>query len=77
MNDNSVGVLLEDVQDKLQRLAESISNVHHDIQYLKTTTAKIPELADDVRVIKAAVTDQSRQYNEIDRRVANLETIAS
>ena len=58
MRDSEVGALLENIESKLDRLAESIADVPADVRHLKTDVAKLQE---DVTAIKAAVTDQSGQ----------------
>lgn len=80
MKDNDFGVLLEDIDDKLQRAAEGIATIHADIRQLKTTTSAIPEIQTNVRTIKSVVTDQSRelkdqsdQLNTLEHRLSALE----
>jgi len=61
MQDNHVGVLLEDIQDKLQGLAESMSVMQQDITAMKPQVALIPQIDANVQTVKAVQVDQGRQ----------------
>ena len=64
MQDNHVGVLLEDIQGKLQGLAESMSVMQQDIATMKPQVALIPQIAADVQTLKAVQTDQGQELRD-------------
>ena len=72
-DDNHTGFLLEDIQNKLQQLAESLATVPLDVAELKVN---VSELKSDVRVIKATVTDQSHHVQDHEDRLLHLEGTA-
>jgi len=49
------------VDDNQRRLAEGMSLLQSDVAHVKTDLAHLTELSADIKTIKAAVTDQSRQ----------------
>jgi hypothetical protein len=73
MHDNHTDVLLEDINSKLERLAEAMGAFRDDVTSLKGTAAPIPTIQRDVQTIKAVVTDQSKAVKALDHRVSALE----
>ncbi len=73
MSDDYTGVLLEKIQDQLQRLAEAMADVPTKVDDIDQ---RLREVESDVKVIKAAVTDQSRQLQEQSQRLNTLESHA-
>ena len=73
MQDDHVGVLLEDIQSKLQGLAESASVLARDMHEVKQTIAPIPQMASDIAAMKAALTDHSTQLADHENRLQTLE----
>lgn len=71
MKDDYSGVLLEDIRDQLQKFAEAMSGVPKDVARLKEDML---EVKDNIKAIKAAVTDQSRQLGNHETRISSLET---
>ncbi len=69
MSDDYTGVLLEKIQDQLQRLAEAMADVPTKVDDIDQ---RLREVESDVKVIKAAVTDQSRQLQEQSQRLNTL-----
>jgi len=67
-------VLLEDIDDKLQHLAEGMSLLQTDVAQVKKGVARLSELPADIKTIKAAVTDQSRQLRRHDQILGDHET---
>lgn len=63
--------LLEDINDKLDHLAEGMSVLSDGIQEVRRVVADVPEIKDDIKAIKAAVTDQSRQLSKVEHQVAD------
>ena len=72
--DNYTDVLLEDINAKFDAIMEIV-------QPLVSLPADVREIKEDVsatkadlRIVKAAVTDQSHQLNDHERRILALET---
>lgn len=74
MKDNHFGVLLEDIQSKLEGIAEDVTGLHSKIDQVNTRLIKVEESANLIAAIKAAVTDQTHQLTDHEVRVAKLET---
>jgi chromosome segregation ATPase len=72
MKDDYTGALLEDIQDRIKKFAEAMSDVPGDVAQLKTDVA---ELKDDVKVITAAVKDQTGQLDDHEERITTLEAV--
>jgi len=72
-DDRHDGVLLEDINDKLQHLAEGVSVLLEGNQEIRKVVDRIPAIEDNVKAIKAAVTDQSRQLNSVEHQVGEHE----
>lgn len=75
-NDNYMGMLLEQIRDEVKAVHELVVNqpTRHEFNELKEDTRKIQ---DDVRVIKAATTDQSKQLYDHEQRITHLEADAA
>ena len=74
MNDKPYeGAVLEDINEKLQRLAEGVFALVEDNREIKKVIADLPEMKDDIKAIKAAVTDQTRDLQRLDQQVDNHE----
>jgi len=74
------GVLLENMQGQLVRFAEAMGNVPAQVQQL---TEDVTDLKSDMKVVKAAVTDTSREQKRHgvklgnhERRIRHLEQAA-
>jgi len=72
-NDNHEGAVLEDINEKLQRLLEGVFALVEDNREIKKVIADIPEMKDDIKAIEAAVTDQTRVPLPFDQQVDNHE----
>jgi hypothetical protein len=68
-----VGIVNEQIDDKLDLLLEVVSDMQQKVNALPRIETEIAELKADMKVVKAAVTDTSRQVHDIDRRVTRLE----
>jgi len=77
MKKDHLQILVEDVNDKLKVLVEGISMLQDDMRQVKKSVTDIPEVKTDIKIIRAAVTDQSRTINSHDRRIDLLERVAS
>ena len=60
---NHFSVLMEDQNGKLDAVLEAVGDIRAKVDNLPTR-AEFDELKQDVRVIRAAVTDLSRQVNK-------------
>ena len=69
---NQRGVLLEDMDSKFDRLIEVVSGLRDELRQ-KADKEDIDTLMSDVRIIKAAVTDTSRELQILENRVVRLE----
>ena len=75
-DDHYHDALLEHIDDQLKGIAEgqaAMASVPGDIQTLKEGMAELNRKFDTVQ---AAVTDQGRQVNDHERRIAHLEQAA-
>jgi hypothetical protein len=68
-----VGIVNEQIDDKLDLLLEVVSDMQQKVNALPRIETEIAELKADMKVVRAAVTDTSRQVHDIDRRVTRLE----
>ncbi len=75
-DDNYVGVLLEQIRNEIKA-------VHKEAGGMREELANVPkrkefnELKDDMKVVKAAVTDISHQMNDHEHRITRLEAKAA
>ena len=67
-------VLVEDVNDKLQVLADGMSVLQDDMRQVKDELKAHEAVPGDIKAIKAAVTDQSRELKSIDHAVGDHES---
>ena len=68
------GALLEDINDKLQRLAEGVSTIIERTQEISTVVARIPVIEGDIKVIKAVVSEHTEELRRIGERLDGHET---
>jgi methyl-accepting chemotaxis protein len=66
MNDNQFGVLLEDMNSKMDGVVEAVGQVQDQVKTLPTMQSDIEEIKTDVKAIKAVVTDQDRRVTELE-----------
>ena len=76
-DDNYIGMLLEEIRDQNRAVLEAVGVMQQQVAKLPTIEEEIRELKADVKVIKAAVTDQSKQLDEHERRITRLESQAA
>ncbi len=82
-DDNYIGVLLEDIRDQNKAVLEAVGDIQKQVAELPTMKEDIKELKDDMKIIKAAVTDQGKpgfrlrrpgkQLNDHEHRIGDLE----
>jgi len=73
MQSGQLGVILEDMQDKLQSLVESMSNMNQRLITMNRSIDLIPEMADDIKAIKAVMREHEGQLDNHEQRIAKLE----
>ncbi len=66
-------VLLEEMNSKFDLLLEAVKPIRQLQQDTGTLKEDMNEVKSDVKVIKAAVTDVSKEVSAHDLRIANLE----
>ncbi|TAH33420.1 hypothetical protein EYC59_04800 [Candidatus Saccharibacteria bacterium] len=71
-DDNYTAVLLEQIRDQNKAVLEAVGQIQDEMKNLATKD-ELQLVADDVRVIKAAVTDTNKDVTTLDRRVTILE----
>lgn len=69
---NYLGVILEDIQSKLQMIAETLAPLPGAVSQLQTD---VTEIKSDLKVLKAVVTDHSEHINNHETRITRLEAI--
>ncbi|MCL4358119.1 hypothetical protein M1512_04490 [Patescibacteria group bacterium] len=60
--------------DQLKAIQDAISNVPEIKSQLDKLDRSMSEMADDLKVVKAAMTHMSNQVNEHEQRIGRLET---
>lgn len=72
MKDNEFGVILEDINSKLDRLAESMSVLATE-ENLRHVDTKVDTINSKADTIQAAVIGQTAQINDHENRILSLE----
>ena len=67
------GAVLEDIQHKLKQIAEGVSGLTVKVDGVDKRVSKVEQQTELIPSIKAAVTDQTKQLNDHDARIADLE----
>ncbi len=70
MNDDHTGVILEDMNSKFDLVVELVQ----DMSQKMATKNDLVEIKEDVKIIKAAVTDLSNQVARHETRITSLES---
>lgn len=71
-----LGVLYEDMQDDIKKLLELFGSELEHLRKLPKIESDLSEVKSNVKTIKAAVTNTSRQVHSLEHRTALLEAIA-
>lgn len=74
-DNHHLGALLEDIRDQNRAVLEAVGQMQSDIKLLATKD-ELQVVADDVKVIKAVLTDTNRDLTNLDSRVTRLEQAA-
>lgn len=73
-DDNYIGVLLEDIQDKLKGLAEAVAGLITKVNSIDKRLGKVEEdTSRMLPILKAAVKDQTKQLDDHEVRITKLE----
>ncbi|PIR86101.1 hypothetical protein COU14_00725 [Candidatus Kaiserbacteria bacterium CG10_big_fil_rev_8_21_14_0_10_44_10] len=67
------GVISEDIQHHIQRLAEAMADVPAKVTSIDE---RLANMESDMKVVKAAVTDQSGVLHDHETRITQLESAA-
>lgn len=73
MKDNYVAALLEDMNSKIDVIAEGVVGLDEKVTVLTERVDKIEEVVADIPVIKAVVQDISKKQNYDSKRIDDLE----
>ena len=71
--DNYIGVLLEQIRDQNRAVLEAVGSMQEELKRVPKRE-EFDELKQDVKVIKAAVTDLSHQVTDHEHRIGHLES---
>lgn len=69
-----LGVLYEEMRDDIKRIFEGLQPMSEVPVRLSNLESDMAEVKADIRIIKIAVSDLSRQNFQLDSRVTNLES---
>jgi hypothetical protein len=72
-DDNYVAVMLEQIQDQNKTVLEAVGDMQKHVAKLPHIEESIEELGQDMKVVKAAITDVSHQQSEHEHRISRLE----
>lgn len=76
-DDNYLGVLLEEIRDQNKAILEAVSDMQAQVAKLPGIDGSVNELKADTKVIKTAVTEQSKQLKNHESRITRLEVEAA
>lgn len=72
-NDKYLGILLEEIRDQNKAVLEAVGDTREELKRVPKRE-EFDELKQNVKVIKAAVTDLSKQVGDHEHRISDLET---
>jgi peptidoglycan hydrolase CwlO-like protein len=73
-DDNYIGMLLEDIQSKLQGVAEGVSDLNKKADRTDKRLDKIEENTNIIPAQQAAIKGQTAQLNDHEQRITALES---
>ena len=71
--DNYLGLLLEEIRDQNKAVLEAVGDMQRNVAKIPAIEQGVTELKQDMKIVKAAVTDLSRQVHDHERRLTQLE----
>jgi hypothetical protein len=75
-DDRYIGVLLEDIQDKLKGLAEAMAGLINKVNVMDRRLEKVEAKTSlMLPMLKAAVKDHDKQLSDHEARLIKLETV--
>jgi hypothetical protein len=74
-DDNYVAVLLEEIRDQNKAVLETVGDLQKNVSKIPVIEETVDELKQDMKVVKAAVTDMSHQVQDHGVRISRLETV--
>lgn len=72
-NDEYVAILLEELRDQNKAVLEAVSDIQRSVSDLPVMKHDIADLKQDMKVVKAAVTDMSHELKDHEARISRLE----
>lgn len=76
-NDHHTGVLIEDVYDKLQGIAEAVSGLADKVDTMDKRLVRVEENTDLIPPLTEAVRAQSLDFDNHEQRLKQLEQLAA
>lgn len=70
---NNDGVLLEDMEDKMDFLVDAMKGIQTQVKHIPVIQEDIAELRSDVKTIKLAVCETNKDLGHLEKRVTRLE----
>ena len=75
MKKDHLEFLLEDIQSKMEGVAEDVGGLHIKADLLDQRLAKVEKDTRLIPAVKLAVTDQTHQLNDHQKRLTKLEAV--
>lgn len=66
MNDNHLGILLEDMNSKMDGVVEAVGQIQDQIKVLPAMQSDLTEVKNDVKAIKAVVTNHEQRITQLE-----------
>ena len=73
MKDDHIDVLLEEVRDQNRAVLEAVGQIQQQLNELLPVKSDVAQLTSDMKIVKAAVTDQSLELRDHGSRLTRLE----
>ncbi len=74
IDDKYIGILLEEIRDQNKAVLEAVDDMQKNVAKIPAIEEDVAELKQDVKIVKAAVTDTSKQQGDHEDRISRLET---
>jgi len=70
-----IGVLLEEIRSQNKAVLEVVGDMQENVAKISGIEQSVNELKQDMKVVKAAVTDLSNQVSDHEHRIGRLEAV--
>ncbi|HVC35985.1 MAG TPA: hypothetical protein VNE40_00860 [Candidatus Dormibacteraeota bacterium] len=70
---NYIGVLLEEIRGQNKAVLEAVGDMQNHVAKIPYIEETVTELKEDMKIIKVAITDVSKQQKDHERRITQLE----